>query len=30
MDETTKKDSDESYNFNVWMIVYSPNKKKSQ
>ena len=28
MDETTKKDSDESYNFNVWMIVYSPNKKR--
>ena len=28
MDETTKKENDESYNFNVWMIVYSPNKKR--
>ena len=28
MDETTKKENDDSYNFNVWMIVYSPNKKR--
>mgnify|MGYP001348109881 FL=1 len=28
MDETIKTENDDSYNFNVWMIVYSPNKKR--